>query len=339
VGLRILYLLTTPPPVVLGTDAVVQEVDLLRARFGGEVIWLRPSWRARARYPRLLLGLHRLGAIRELDRHVDLHHVYAPQLYLLPVLWFLRRPVVYTVTAEVGPGGRTLPASFLRRLHAVVVPSVTDRDILIRRGLRNVHVIRPGIDVTRFVETPARPGPEFVLLSGSAPWTREQFRTKGVDTLLEVARATRDLRLVFLWRGVLLRELVMRVQKLEVSERVEILGDRVDVSQVLARVHAAVVLAGRPGLVRAYPHSLLEALATGRPVLVSDGNPMADHVRQTGCGRVVLGLGSSHLIEAIQELRQNYEGYRARAREVGTRDFSLEALVSAHRHLYQAVGG
>ena len=29
-ALRVLYLLTTPPPVVAGTDAVVQEVDLLR---------------------------------------------------------------------------------------------------------------------------------------------------------------------------------------------------------------------------------------------------------------------------------------------------------------------
>ena len=103
----------------------------------------------------------------------------------------------------------------------------------------------------------------------------------------------RDVRLVFLWRGVLLPELVARVRRFEVSERVEILRDRVDVSEVLARVHAAVVLAGQPGLVRAYPHSLLEALAAGRPVLVSDGNPMAEYVRATGCGRVVPGAGRS----------------------------------------------
>jgi glycosyltransferase involved in cell wall biosynthesis len=337
VTLRVLYLLTTPPPVVPGTDAVVQEVELLSVRFGGEVIWMRPSWRARKRYPRLLLGLHRLSAIREWDKHVDLHHVYAPQLYLLPVLWFLKRPVVYTVTTGVGSGSQTLPTSFLRRFHAIVVPSRADLDALTRRGLTNAHLVRPGIDVTRFVDTPVPPGPEFVLLSGSAPWTREQLRTKGVDTLLEVARDMRDLRLVFLWRGVLLPELVARVTRLQVSERVEILRDRVDVSRVLARVHAAVVLAGRPGLVRAYPHSLLEALATGRPVVMSDGNPMAEHIRETGCGRVVSGLEATDLIEAIQQLRQNYEAYQARARAVGRRDFSLEKLVTAHRDLYQAL--
>jgi glycosyltransferase involved in cell wall biosynthesis len=312
---------------------------MLRARFDGEVIWLRPSWRARRRYPRLLLGLHRLSAIRQRDRHVDLHHVYAPELYLMPFLWFVKRPVVYTVTAGVGPGRRMPPTSFLRRLSAIVVPSRSDLDTLTRRGLRNAHLIRPGIDVTRFIDTPVPPGPEFVLLSGSAPWTLEQFRTKGVDALLEVAREMLDLRLVFLWRGVLLTELVARVKRLELSDRVEILRDWVDVSQVLARVHAAVVLAGRPGLVKAYPHSLLEALAAGRPVVVSDGNPMAGYVQETGCGRVVSGLAKTDLSEAIHQLRQNYEACRTRAMEVGRRDFSQEEPLTAHRDLYHLLAG
>lgn len=335
--MRVLYLVTTPPPVVAGSDAVVQEVDLLRARFGGEVIWLRPSWRARKRYPRALLGLHNLRAIRRWDNEVDLHHVYAPQLFWLPVLWFVRRPVVYTVTA--GVNGRLPPMSFLRRLGAIVVPSEADLDALTRRGLRNAQLIPPGIDLDRFVDTPVPRGREFVLLSGSAPWTRQQFRTKGVDALLQVARTLPDVRVVFLWRGVLLPDLVARVRRLDVSGRVEILRDWVDVSQVLSRVHAAVVLAERPGLVKAYPHSLLEALAAGRPVLVSDGNAMARYVRETGCGRVVPRLEASALLEAIQQLRHGYERYRRRASEVGRHDFSQEELVAGHRHLYHALVG
>jgi glycosyltransferase involved in cell wall biosynthesis len=315
----------------------VQEVEWLGARFGGEVLYLRPSWRARARYPRPLLGLHRVCAIRELDHHVDLHHVYAPQLYWLPLLRLVRRPVVYTVTAGVGSGRRMPSAAFLRRLGAIVVPSAVDLEALRGLGLRNGHLVRPGIDVTRFADTPPPPGPAFVLLSGSAPWTREQFRTKGVEPLLEAARAMPDLRLVFLWRGVLLPELVARVRQLELSARVEILSERVDVADVLTRVHASVVLAERPGLVKAYPHSLLEALAAGRPVVVSDGNPMADYVRETGCGRVVPGLSAPGLVEAIRHLRQDYETYRTRAREVGKRDFSLEEFVTVHRRLYQAL--
>jgi glycosyltransferase involved in cell wall biosynthesis len=322
--------------VIPGSDAVVQEVEALRARFGGHVTWLRPSWRARARYPHLLLGLHRLPAIRHWDRQVDLHHVYAPELYLLPLLWFVERPVVYTVTAGLD-GGRQPPTPFLRRIGAIVVPSCMDRDILSRRGLDNVHRIRPGIDLTRFVERPAPPGPEFTLLSGSAPWTRGQFRTKGVDVLLEVAKEMPDLRLVFLWRGVLLPELVARVERLQMSEQVEILRDFVDVSQVLTRVHAAVVLAGQPGLVKAYPQSLLEAIAAGRPVLVSEGNAMARYVHRTGCGGVVPSLDKGSVLGAIRNLRQRYEIYRTRAADVARRDFSQHDMVAAHGTLYHAL--
>jgi glycosyltransferase involved in cell wall biosynthesis len=265
--------------------------------------------------------------------------VYAPQLLRLPLLRLLRRPVVYTVTSGVGREDRLPAASYLRRLRAIVVPGRTDLDALARRGLGNARLIRPGIDVSRFVDAPPPAGPEFVLLSGSAPWARRQFRSKGVDALLELAREMRDVRLVFLWRGVLLPELVARVERFGLSGRVEILRDWVDVSRVLTRVHAAVVLAGRPGLVRAYPHSLMEALAAGRPVVVSDGSPMAEYVRVTECGRVVPGLGTADLIAAVRDLRGSYEAYRARASEVGKRDFSQEELIGAYRDLYDSVPG
>lgn len=332
--MSVLFLLTTPPPVMPGTDAVVQEVELLRSRVGGELIFLRPSWRARSWYPISLLGLHRLHAIRQCNRRVDVCHVYAPQLFQLPVLRGVTRPIVYTVTSGVGPAERMPPISYLRRLRAIVVPGQVDMQSLTERGLENAQVILPGIDVNAFVDAPGPSGQEFILLVGSAPWARQHFRTKGVDALLEVARQVPDLRLVFLWRGVLLPDMIDRVRRLGLSEQVEILSERVNVGQVLARVHGAVVLAAHPGLVRAYPHSLLEALAAGRPVLISDENPMAEYVKAMECGRVVTGADVEALGEAIRQLRQNYEHHRERAREVGQRDFSQERLVASYRALY-----
>jgi hypothetical protein len=42
---------------------------------------------------------------------------------------------------------------------------------------------------------------------GSAPWTKGQFRTKGVEALLEAARQNPRLHLIFLWREVLAEEM------------------------------------------------------------------------------------------------------------------------------------
>jgi UDP:flavonoid glycosyltransferase YjiC (YdhE family) len=64
---------------------------------------------------------------------------------------------------------------------------------------------------------------------------------------------------------------------------------------------------------------------------------MAEYVRDTGCGRVVPGLAAADLLEAIRLLRRDYATCRARAVEVGKRDFSQETLVAAHRELYHAL--
>jgi len=50
------------------------------------------------------------------------------------------------------------------------------------------------------------------------------------------------------------------------------------VNKTLVSVHAAITLADREGIIKVYPHSLLDALAAGKPVLVSRAIPMADYV-------------------------------------------------------------
>jgi glycosyltransferase involved in cell wall biosynthesis len=222
-------------------------------------------------------------------------------------------------------------------MHRIVVQSERDLAILRKRGLTNACMIRPGIDVSRFHPTRFSTQGDFVLLAGSAPWTREQFRGKGVDVLLSVAQQMPSLRVIFLWRGLLQRELQKRIDALRLRERVEVLSDRVDVSAVLARAHAAVVLADWPRLVKAYPHSLLEALACGRPVLVSEQIPMAEYVRETACGEVVGGLDESDLRGAIERLRESYDTLAANALRVGRRDFRQEDLLAAYQAVYKSI--
>jgi glycosyltransferase involved in cell wall biosynthesis len=176
------------------------------------------------------------------------------------------------------------------------------------------------------------------LLAGSAPWTRAQFRSKGVEALLAAAKARPDLRLVFLWRGLLFEEMRVQVAQLRLQDRVEVINRRVDVNEVLARVHAAVVLADDATLVKSFPHSLLESLAAGRPVLVSRALPMADYVARTGCGQVVGAISPEEVLGAVERLEANYGAHRAAALQVGWRDFSREALVEAYGRLYLEYG-
>jgi glycosyltransferase involved in cell wall biosynthesis len=335
--MKISYLMTAPPPVVPGTDAVIQEAEWLCSRIGGELSYLFPFFRPRPVFPRAFYGFHNLGMLRELDRRADLHHVFHAELYPFPVLRLLQKPVVYSVVSGTA-GQKRLPAlRTLRRLGRIVVPSQRDLTRLQAHTLINGEIVQPGVDISRFHPEPPPSGKDFALLVGSAPWTKKQFQTKGVDALLRAAQRTASLRLVFLWRGLLGDELVTRIRERGLSERVEIIDTWVDVDKILARVHAAVVLADKPKLVKAFPQSLLEALACGRPVLVSDCLAMAHYVEDRACGQVVRGVDEADLSQKIALLRKDYDAKRKNALREGRGHFSKHGRIEVYRELYESV--
>jgi glycosyltransferase involved in cell wall biosynthesis len=124
---------------------------------------------------------------------------------------------------------------------------------------------------------------------------------------------------------------------MHLEKQVTVLNRRVDVNKVLAGVHASVTLAAAPDIVRAYPHSLMESLASGKPVLVSQTIPMANYVRQTGCGQVVEQVTPAAILTAIESLRGEYESLQESAQQVGRRDFSLERMITSYGEVYERV--
>ncbi len=334
--MAILYHLTMLPPDNPDCEALSQEVSVLRARFGGEVVYLNPNRSAPIYIPRLFFGLHLLRTLRQSEGRFHLHHAYNPDPFPFPVLRALRRPVVYSLTGGVA---RRPPISFLSRMAAVTVMDTKSLARLRAWGLENVFRVLPGIDTTRFTYTPRSWERDIWLMAGSAPWTKEQFHTKGVTALLEAAQQEPRLHLVFLWRGVLTKRMMERVAAAGLEERVTVLDRQVNVNRVLAGVHASVVLASTPTIVKAYPHSLMESLASGKPVLISRAIPMAEDVAAMGCGVIVEEVSTTGVLDALASLERDYENYQQAARAVGREMFSLEGMVRSFRDVYRAVAG
>jgi glycosyltransferase involved in cell wall biosynthesis len=298
---------------------------------------LHPGKTPQTRWPRHCWGLQRLAAIWRAEKDFHLHHIFNPDPFDFPMLRFLRRPVVYSAVGGSAAGHGSGLSRLARRVARLVVPSESDCRELRLRGLSNTAAIAPGIDTTRFAAVPPPPGPPWTLLVGSAPWTEEQFESKGVKALLSTAQQRSDLRLVFLWRGVLLEAMERRVREAGLGHRVEVLDRRVDVVALLARTHAGVVLAERPSLVKAFPHSLLESLAAGRPILVSEPLAMADYVSRHGCGVVAPTVNETAVHAATNRLLRSYESCRQRALAVRAKDFGLERFLASYDSLHREV--
>lgn len=335
--MNILYHLTSPAPPIPGTDAVFQEIEALRRRFGGECLQFYPLRRPSRIFPKILYGLHQRRALRRREPSVDLHHLYYATLYPFPWLRALHKPLIYSVVAGVGPQLECGCARWLKSVHTIVSCNPRDEAVLRELHPTRYRIIRPGIDVERFRPAPLPLRDELILLVGSAPWIRRQFRTKGIDLLLDAAGSL-PLRLVFLWRGLLRDELQVRIARRGMNARVEIINEATDVNQVLARVHATVVLAETENQVKAYPHSLMESLAAGKPVLVSGCIPMADYVTDAQCGEIVPQLMPDDLRSALQRLMDHYAEHEAKALAHGRADFALAPMLASYGEVYADAG-
>lgn len=332
--MRVLYHLTILPPKIPQAEALSQEIEALRREFGGELNTLNPNDQSPVYLPRLLFGLPQLARLRQMEIAVQLHHVYNPDPFPFPVLRWLKRPVVYSITSGVGT--KKPNVAYFNRLAAIVVPDERSLTRLQRWGMRNVHLIRAGIDTARFRYAPATAGGEFRVLAASAPWTTGQFASKGIDALLAAAQQNPALRLVFLWRDVLLKEMLQRVQQAKLADRVTVINGLADVNTQLGQIHATIALASQPGIVKSYPHSLLDSLAAGKPVLVSRAIPMADYVEANGCGAVVEKVTPEAILAAIDKLAANYPAAQ-KATGPARDDFAMVGMIESYRKVYQQI--
>lgn len=333
--MRVLYHIPTPRPKRPECDAVHQEIAALSDRFGGAPIHVHPSEYTRWPLPRLLFGLREARALRWREQDVDIHHIYNPDPYAYPYLRLLKKPIVYTLSAGLR-GTRRFPVPFFSRIVAqTVVSDAADAQQLRKIGVLNAEAVPTGIDLSRFRFTQIECDGALTVLSGSAPWTRKQFLTKGVDALLDAATRFPSMRLVFLWRGYLLDEMMRRVSQRDLQARVDVVDEIVDVNRVLAGVHAAVVLASDASAIKAYPHSLIEALAAGRPIVISRGIPMADWAEREGCGVVVERLEPEAVGFALERLRADYTRLQANAHRAGRDAFPIEKTLTGYEAVYQ----
>jgi glycosyltransferase involved in cell wall biosynthesis len=333
--MNILYHLTVLPPKMPEAEAMSQEISALRAHFGGDLVYLNPNQFSPVYVPRLLFGLHKLRQLWAREATLQMHQLYNPDPFPFPILRLLRRPVIYTLSC--GVGNKRPNVAFLNALAAVTVSDERSLKRLKSWGVDNSHLVRPGIDKSRFTFSPLPLGSEVRLMVGSAPWARTQFRTKGVEALLSAAQQSPNLHLIFLWRGVLAEEMEARVRRMNLGKQVMVLNRRVDVNQVLADVHASITLADSPAIVRSYPHSLMDSLAAGKPILVSRAIPMSDYVEQTSCGQVVERVEPGSILAAIEALALRYEDLQKAARQVGGRDFSQQAMIASFQKVYDRV--
>jgi len=325
------YYFTMPAPPDPERDAILREADLLRVEYPGPRHFLSPGRRLHGRVPVSWRVVRERRTAESLDPRVDLHHLFADDLRWCALFDRCAAPYVLSLNTALRTGGRVEPPRHLPA--AVTVRLEGDRRVLDAAGWRGVNQIPAGARLAGLAPSPPPPGPPWRLVFASAPWTGRQFRGKGLDALLDAVAGRSELHLVLLWRGVLESAIRRRIARRGLEDRVELLLDRVDIGPLLAGSHAAVLFPRHPHLVTTHPHSLLEALAAGRPVALSHSLGLAAAVRRAGSGVVLDDLSPAGIGAALSTLVDGYAGYQSRAAAMDCSPWGAEAYLRSFRAL------
>ncbi len=331
---RVLYHLPLLPPKHPSAEALSQDITSLSQRFNGRINYFNPNATSPIYIPRFLFGFHQLRQLRRLEANFDIHHVYNPDPFPYPVFRYLNKPVVYSLSSRLDTA--SLNKAYFSKMGTVTLFDQGSLSRYQQMGLQNGRFIQPGIETGRFTPHPL-PSPAAPFLIASAPWVPRHFVEKGIDVLLDTAVSLPNLKLIFLWRGELYEEMVAKVNGRHLADRVKIINEVVDVNQQLKDVIATINLATHSGVVKAYPHSLMDSISAARPVIISDTLAMSQDVSKHNLGVVVNKITVASLTHAIQSIQENHTAFYEAVLDKGRSLYDIEQTIEAYRLVYEEV--
>lgn len=176
-----------------------------------------------------------------------------------------------------------IPAERLAGWFSAAIINVSDanRELALRHGIsdhKRMLTIWNGIPDTPHRARPGTSGvPRIVMVARCA----EQ---KDHSLLLRAfARITKPAKLVFVGGGPKLTALKAEANELNIANRVEFLGDRFDIAEILSNSHVFALASKWEG----FPLSILEAMRAGLPVIASNVGGVSEAVTDGNTGFLV----------------------------------------------------
>ena len=199
-----------------------------------------------------------------------------------------------------------------------------------------VEVIPNGVDLARF-----RPGDPKTGDHVRFVFVGRLIANKGPDVALEAFRVVNEraanTRLSFVGDGPMLPVLERTVRAHGLEDVVEFLGMRENVAEILRQGHVFV----RPSTIEGMPLTILEAMASGLPVIATDVGGVKEIVAHGTTGLVVAPGSAAPVVDAMLELmdpqRRHQMGVAALERVQD--EFNWESTAAANLRFFEDVIG
>jgi glycosyltransferase involved in cell wall biosynthesis/Ser/Thr protein kinase RdoA (MazF antagonist) len=301
---------------------------------------------------------------REGIRHVHAHYATHPALAAFVISELTGATYSFTAHAHDIFVHQRMLRQKIERAHFVVAISEFNRQYLLRRAPRvaadKIKVVHCGIEPEKYGTTTAkdaRPDAEHDGERGALDGRDKQFTIlcvaslqtyKGIRYLIEschllAGHLSSNFRCLVVGEGVERARLESLIDELEMRERVQLLGARTqrEVASLLAGADLFVLpsTVAPDGQMEGIPVALMEAMASGLPVVATRISGIPELVEDGINGRLVPHADAQALADAIISLYKSEAMRREmgeRGREKVTAEFGLRENVAKLRALFQA---
>ncbi|MCM8780969.1 MAG: glycosyltransferase, partial [Candidatus Omnitrophica bacterium] len=234
-----------------------------------------------------------------------------------------------------------------RFTHKLIVVSLYDKE----KGLRN-HIgkeeqyllIRYGIDYKEFTSVRPYNKAEFgiknqELLVGTISCFKPQKAPLDFIHLAHlVKQSLPNTKFILIGDGILRSKIERLIKRLHLKDEVILTGWRRDISRLLSMIDVFVLTSLWEGL----PVSILEAMASSKPVIVTNTGGVAEIIREGRTGLLVSPRDIQGMAKRLITLLQNRDLMQRMGREAKEslgNEFTVESMTNRTIDLYQIIRG
>lgn len=266
--------------------------------------------------PGIFFALYKL--IKQKNIHILRTHKYRSNFYGRPAGWLAGVPVIISSEHNIY---RDKEFRLSRRVINGMLSRITDKMIAVSDAIgkdmvkydgidpSRVMVIRNGVDTEKFngmeetdmIRKEFSLGQEDIILG----FTGRLVINKGLKYLIDAAALLKkevdNFKILIIGKGSLLDELKAMAKKNNVLDKVIFTGERRDIPALLSCLDIYVMSSIKEGL----PNALLEAMASGRPIVATKVGGIPEVIQHGISGQLVPPGDAGSLAKAIKLLISN----------------------------------
>lgn len=271
-----------------------------------------------------------------LESRYDLNHIFGSTEDWHYLVSLKRKPIVLTAALP----GKLMEDYDYDRIAHFVVECEPDKEKYLKLGLpeEKISVIYPGVPLISPLSID-KPGKSFRLLWNSAPKEPDNWEVRGLKLVFDLLKQDRSLKLVVIGRKWPTASLVY-FQELVASRgltpQVEVVNRIFSDLGEMYLLGDATIAPYKQDYCKPCPNSILESLAYGKPVLVSNEVGLAELISREQVGEV-FSLDPQSFYQACEKLRGHYMDYQRKTQLCAEKYFSIKLFVKKYKELYDEV--